>query len=361
MQYVSLVISFASLMISLISFLINNRRNRYMVLDDTYRNLLSAAITHPQLRNPEFTRNYLSHKGDDNDAYTRYCTYALQIWNFIETIYDLNNAKKDRKFFMKTWLPVVVEENKLHFEWFKRNTKFFKHQFVDFVYDELNEFVVRNLNDIKNGSEKLNEIFAAYDKAFPENERKSHEHLESLFKKGYEVFVGSFEDIYSEEQRDIGYAFCKVDSKKGLVFLDYLNVYEEYRSQGFGGVMLETLLENKLHKAKEMKAVVLEIEKVPKNASHKSEKYRRLNFYLSHRARYIIKDGYAIPEINGGKVELDLILVPKYRSTYVKAKDLKHFITETELFIHSDFSHTKDVINSYLDKIHEVGRIKYRK
>ena len=79
----------------------------------------------------------------DEDFYWGYSAYAFEIWNFIETLCDLNNAKHDKQFLIKTWRPVLLEENRLHFNWFTRNTRLFKNEFVYFVYHELNGFELR--------------------------------------------------------------------------------------------------------------------------------------------------------------------------------------------------------------------------
>lgn len=349
MEYISLLLSVFSVIFSLITFLISNKRDSYTIIDDNYRDLLDLAIKHPEFRNPEMVKNYTDYKKKDPEFYWGYNSYAFEIWNFLETLCDLNNTKRDRQFMMKTWRPVILEENKLHFNWFTRNTRLFKNEFVYFVYHELNGFELR-----KGEKAELDKIIPAYIAAFPEDERKSERQLRKLFdSKEYEVIVASFQDREKEEPEDVAYAFVKIDYSKQLLFLDYLNVFPEYQSRGLGGVMLESLFDRKFHKGREIEAILLEIEKV-EGKSRLSEEVRRRQFYMNHGARDLHIWDYGIPTADGGKLPLDLIIVPHYSSTFVPAKKLRSFVNETEKFIHSDFVHTDKVVDTYIHQFRDV-------
>ncbi|MFT6106751.1 MAG: hypothetical protein ACJA0S_001239 [Rickettsiales bacterium] len=43
--------------------------------------------------------------------------------NFLETIYD---KCLDNRHLKETWMPIIMTEGKLHFEWFKNNQDSFK-------------------------------------------------------------------------------------------------------------------------------------------------------------------------------------------------------------------------------------------
>lgn len=113
-----------TLFYSLWNFTRTLRDSYYAELDRVYLELLKIALERPYLLdfatapNPSKQREY--------DA------YAFMVWNFLETIVDRCQGKKD---LCDTWYPVVGAENALHRKWFDlpENRRKFKQGFINFV------------------------------------------------------------------------------------------------------------------------------------------------------------------------------------------------------------------------------------
>ena len=98
----------------------------YSELDKFYSDILLTGIEFPYLRTPnplstdeESLHGHYTPYGDDEDSERagRYDTYAIMVWNFLETIHDRCEHNDDLK---ATWQPVIEAENKIHRGWFLR-------------------------------------------------------------------------------------------------------------------------------------------------------------------------------------------------------------------------------------------------
>ena len=98
----------------------------YDVFDAFYKDILFKGMDHPELRNPEYTRDY-KNKYLDNDR-VRYEAYAFLTINFCETLYDRGN-----KDLLYTWQDVIYVELDLHNNWLKDNQNKYKKEFLDFL------------------------------------------------------------------------------------------------------------------------------------------------------------------------------------------------------------------------------------
>jgi hypothetical protein len=100
----------------------------YDVFDATYKDILSIAIDHPELRNPEVTKIY-SNVFTGNEL-IKYETYAFMSLNFCETLFDKGNDE-----LMKTWSVVVKIEFELHKIWMNKpeNKLKYKSEFLDYI------------------------------------------------------------------------------------------------------------------------------------------------------------------------------------------------------------------------------------
>ena len=100
----------------------------YDVFDATYKDILSIAIDHPELRNPEVTKIY-SNVFTGNEL-IKYETYAFMSLNFCETLFDKGNDE-----LMKTWSVVVKIEFELHEIWMNKpeNKLKYKSEFLDYI------------------------------------------------------------------------------------------------------------------------------------------------------------------------------------------------------------------------------------
>jgi hypothetical protein len=60
----------------------------------------------------------------------------------VETIYDRQKDRKGRFRLSETWLPIMFEENRLHYTWYKHNLRMFKPEFQSFVTERLNDIEI---------------------------------------------------------------------------------------------------------------------------------------------------------------------------------------------------------------------------
>ena len=54
-----------------------------------------------------------------------------------ETIYDVSKTKKAFSYIDNVWLPIILQENKLHYAWFTRNKRLFRGEFVEFIKNKI--------------------------------------------------------------------------------------------------------------------------------------------------------------------------------------------------------------------------------
>ena len=343
--FVSIVIAFISLVISIIVSVSSQKRDAYVTLDGQYKDLLNIGIKSPSLRNPIITCNYKKLLKDDKNLYYQYLSYAYMIWNFLETIYDFASKNADLS---KTWAPVLHQENKLHYRWFLDNKHLFKKKFQDFVTNYLNELEINEgtMNDFKY-------VYNAMQKEFPFEELKDKDQMLHLLITGkYKMFVFRFKHRITGDNSMVGYAISYVNSKNSMMFLDYLNIIPSYQNCGYGTLVLNLL---KHHLDKEVaKGIIFEIE--PSDETSNDNKNRRRNFYIKNGANQLNVD-YYLPSHNNTSVPLDLMVLPCTGVNFIAKEEIKEFIKEAISTIHSDFTHTSEVINMYIDKIPDYSKL----
>jgi hypothetical protein len=131
----SLVFSAASLMVSLwvakktkLAFDQGFRSTHYVALDQAYADILKLAIAHPHLRQPDGVKTA--------EQRQQYDSYALMVFNLLETIYD---HCRDDPLLRETWKPIVTAESHLHRSWFEEteNHRFHKLAFRHAIQRDL--------------------------------------------------------------------------------------------------------------------------------------------------------------------------------------------------------------------------------
>jgi hypothetical protein len=98
----------------------------YRELDSDYMAVLEVGLDHPELRDIDHINKYPAFM-DINDR-GKYDTFAMMVWNMLETMYDRHEIDK-------TWYPVFESKSKLHYKWLKKpeNRKYFKNEFLEFI------------------------------------------------------------------------------------------------------------------------------------------------------------------------------------------------------------------------------------
>lgn len=342
---ISISIAFISIIITIIANASSQKRDAYFTIDSQYKDLLNIGLKNPKLRNPLITCNYKKLYNEDQDLYFQYESYAYMIWNFLETIFDFASTSKSG--LEKTWAPVLFEENKLHYRWFLDNKYLFKKQFQDYVINHLNALDVSegNMNDFKY-------IYKAMQKEFPLEELKDKNQMLHLLVTGkYKMLVFRFKHRISGDNSMVGYAIVYSNTENSMMFLDYLNIIPRYQSCGYGSETLKLLL-SQLDEEKK-KGILFEIE--PADDGIKGLKGKRRKFYLRNGASQLDVN-YYLPTFNNDCIPLDLMILPAENINFIDKNEIKVFIKEAISAIHSDYTHTEQVINKYYDDIPDYSR-----
>lgn len=140
---------------------------------------------------------------------------------------------------------------------------------------------------------KISKIFYAYEKTFPENERREKEQFLDLAENP-DVF------IFNAKFQDETVGYVVIWELKDFYFLEHFEVFEEFRNQKFGEKILEALKEK-------FDKIMLETE--PDSLSEIAA--RRVRFYERNGFEIINKD-YIQPSYGEGKSSLHLFLMANF-------------------------------------------------
>lgn len=342
---ISIIIALLSLIISFLVSINSQSKNDYIEIDNQYKDLLELGIKNPKLRDPQVAVNYKELKENDRETYYKYCSYAYMMWNFLETIYDFGSKKKNSSL-GNIWEPVLIEENKLHYRWFLDNRRLFRKSFQDYVMNYLNAL------EIDEGTMKdFKYVYNCMVKEFPLEELKDKDQMLHLLIAGrYKLFVLRFKHRIQGDNGMIGYAIAYTNEENTMMFLDYLNVLASYQNCGYGGTFLK-LLRKSL--SKNGHGIVFEIE--PSN-NVDDIKSRRKRFYLRNGASQL-EVNYKLPIKGGDSIDMELMCMPCEAIDYIDKKIIQDFVKEAISTIHSDYTHTSAVIDSYLSQIPSYSKL----
>ena len=154
-------------------------------------------------------------------------------------------------------------------------------------------------------------------KQFPKEELKSCEHLENLLGKNYKAYL-----VIDNEP--VGYLL--LFESEDFIRVDYVAVYKDFQSKGYGGKILECLKQSFETK----KGCFLEVEKPNPDVLNT---LRRIKFYESHGAKKLDID-YVYPNKYGG-LPMDLYYV-SYDGENVSQAEVEKFIGLLFRIVHSD-------------------------
>ena len=343
-NFLDLIIRFSPIVVSIISLIISfiakhyaKINSNYLTLDNQYKDLLNSGILRPILRDPVFTCSYQKHKENDSSNYYSYVSYAYMIWNYLETVYDFAIRGKN-KYLRDVWTPVLIEENKIHYKWFRDNRFLFREEFQKYVDEQLNELITDE------GSLKdFDKIYPHFEKEFPEDERKTRSQIIHLLVKGvYKLALLRFKNRQDNDDSFLGYALYHTNNKKTMIFLDYLHILDEYQCCGYGSKFL-SLLDEKLSRPHN-RGIFFEIEPIV------DDKTARRNAFYQKNGAYKFDINYYLPTAKDC-IELNLMVIPSSNVNYIPKDEIRDFIKEAISLIHNDFTHTSKVIDKYIDTI----------
>lgn len=351
--FVSALMAVFSLMASVIYSIRDRGKEDYFAIDDQYKDIIKEGIKNPSFRDPKMCCNYDKLKEKNRDYYLEYNGYAYLVWNLLKTIYDFSHDKKNKHFnFYEIWLPSILQENKLHYRWFRVNKYLYSEEFQNFVIKEINELEISECN--------IKEFATVYDmmvKEFPPIEMKDKKHIISLLAKGkYKAYLARRKKRIAGDESFVGFALGYVDDNHNTFFLDYIQINPEYQNCGYGSEFLK-LLQDKIIKGKEPVGIIFEVEK---DDGDEDVRKRRIDFYLANGAKKLNFDYYLpVPIDQGGKHAFDLMYIPHQNVEKVPKEIFKDFITKAEMTIHSDYDHTKEIISSYIDNVPDYEEVSH--
>lgn len=339
LQYLAVMISITSLLFSIYNYRKANEKQNYLEKDKQYADLLKIALQNPDLR--EYKTISEKFREEDKNFIVRYNIYAYLIWNCMETFYDLSN--KGSKVVDDTWIPVIREENKIHYNWFKQNQRLFKPKFQNYI-NKMNDVVIRTGNQ-----KDLNNIYDLMTQQFPKGEIKSKEKLADLILKGKYILYIAENPILSGRDSIIGYAFVYMINNYKSIWLDYLAINPIYQDSGYGTLLFNKIMSNA--GGGDMNAF-MEVE-IPNDSTDKSEAgNRRIRFYEKQGARILDID-YKLPT-EDGSLPLYLCFKPGRNTTIINSELLSAVIKEIMNNIHSDLQTMPKVRDSILENIKDI-------
>ncbi len=320
----SILIAGLSLAVSYYIYILSSKDNSYLDIDKQYSELLKLAIENPKLRDYESTAKY--YKSEDEMFKKRYNTYAFMCWNLVETIYDQQKDKKGQFSLSETWIPVMKQENRLHYTWFKKNLELFKDEFKGFVTGELNDIEIT-----EGGIAELEKIYESFKQQFPQDERKSLEHLKKLMDSNKYKLVVANHKLFDEM---IGYGFVYQMNKPNVLWLDYIAIEDIFQNSGYGTLLFNNIKESYgIGKT----GIFIEVE-IPNNEEQK----RREVFYERLEAKKL-DINYQLPTPDG-KLEMNLFYRRITNDKILPGKIVKDSILNVYKNIHSDLN-PKGLIN----------------
>jgi ribosomal protein S18 acetylase RimI-like enzyme len=140
---------------------------------------------------------------------------------------------------------------------------------------------------------RVQEIFDAYCKTFPENERRDWNKLHPLFSHPKVKIVSVLHDA-----KNIGYLM--IWELSSFAFVEHFEVFEDFRNQKLGSAITGYLFEN-------YPRIILEIEH-----GHLNEDTQRRYSFYRRNGFTLIDEMYVQPSYGEGKDPMELWLLANY-------------------------------------------------
>ncbi len=174
---------------------------------------------------------------------------------------------------------------------------------------------------------------------FPASELKSIEDFIDLLKEGKYACYG-----YYDGETLKGYALGYLTSNK-IFWLDYLHIFKENQSGGYGSKFLNELLKDYASKG-----ILLETEE-PSTEDYHDNQNRRMRFYDKFNITHI-KCHYLFPCSDGTYIEsLNLEFIPSKDVIVLSKDEARLAVRESVSVIHKSLPHSKSVMEKYINEI----------
>lgn len=336
----SFILSIFAVGISLFTFRLQSLQSAYSDIDKAYADILMVGIQNPELRKFELTSCYFQRSTND-DYRIRYESYAFLCWNIAETIFDRQKDKSSLYGVSSTWLPVIIEENRLHYHWFCRNIHLFKSEFRKFIMEQVNKIEITAADP-----HEIHEIFPFLERDFPKEELKSRDQFQRLIEKGhYHLYIAKQE----ASEIIVGYALLFAPQSPKIAWLDYIAIHPEYRNKGYGTLLFKAIC----NRLKAPQGILLEVEHPnSEDVEIQANQKRRISFYKRIGAKEL-KTGYLFPTTSG-PVPMMLFFYAISNITVLKQETLRGIIKQAYDYIHDDVPNRYEILDSFIGTINDT-------
>ena len=202
---------------------------------------------------------------------------------------------------------------------------------------------VRQIN-----STEFTQALEIYRVSFPPNEKQPEEVIRQRVDSGQSI-------LYCAKSGEKVIGICLLWDFKGCEFmlLDYMAVEMNYRFTGIGSRMFSSLV-NKM-KA-EGRKLVMEVEH-PSFGENKTERLKRVNFYLKNGALILRGVPYLLPPLDGtNPTEMLLLLAPAESDEVLSGESIRSLVKRlyAELYGRDE---NDELLQSFIHRIPEMNKL----
>lgn len=326
--------------LSIYTFSIQRGDTSYADVDKMYADLLRISLQDPDLR--VFDKTATFYKLSDKDpSRVKYETYAFMVWNLMETIYDRQKDRRGRFRLSETWIPAMIEENRLHYTWFKHNLRLFKDEFQRFVTEKLND-----INVTEGTLADLDEVYPRLVRDFPPAERLERSRVEFLMSKRRYRLILARHRLFDHV---LGYAFIFEPESPQVTWLDYMGIESRFQNSGYG-----TLMFNKIAQMRQPDnlGVFLEVEPInSEDPRAREDQERRIRFYERLGAKRLDVP-YQLPTTTDS-LPMHLMFRPSSGVHLLPKEVIREAIASAFEYIHSDAPHRDALYKGFIHAIRD--------
>ena len=191
-------------------------------------------------------------------------------------------------------------------------------------------------------SKSFSQFLEIYLDSFPENQRLSTDIITQRLQGNiHQIFGGFWQDEV------VFIAVLHPLKSTDFILLTYLGTQESFRGQGIGTEFIKYIVDVVSH---DQKYLLLEVEN-PERGSEREKKARRMKFYQKLGARELKNVDYLLPPLSGDiPSEMKLIILPKYRDSYIEGNLVKQLIRQIYQEVYSR-SEDDQLLKTFIETI----------
>ena len=200
-------------------------------------------------------------------------------------------------------------------------------------------------------SKSFAQFLEIYLDSFPKNQRLSIDIIIQRLEENINHIFGGF-----WQNQVVFIAVLHPLISTDFILLTYLGTQESFRGQGIGTEFIKYIVDVVSH---DQKYLLLEVEN-PERGSEREKKARRMKFYQKLGARELKNVDYLLPPLSGDiPSEMKLIILPKYRDSYIEGNLVKQLIRQIYQEVYSrseDDQLLKTFVETIPDSVELISR-----